>query len=243
MSKDSGLLQAALNGAREHPAVPRTPEELAAEAREAVEAGAGSLHLHPYDDHGNQTLAAEPCAAALRAVRAACPGVPISLSTSAAIEPDPERRRELIAAWTELPDLVTANQGEEGILELCELLAVRRIGIEAGLLSLDDAHTFVASGISPRCVRAMVEPLDPDPHDAVTHAGAIERALAEGGVQLEQVHHGDGIASWAVNRRAVARGHGIRTGLEDTTVLPDGRAASGNGELVAAAATLLAQSR
>ena len=243
MSKDSGLLQAALNGAREHPAVPRTPEELAAEAREAVEAGAGSLHLHPYDDHGNQTLAAEPCAAALRAVRAACPGVPISLSTSAAIEPDPERRRELIAAWTELPDLVTANQGEEGILELCELLAVRRIGIEAGLLSLDDAHTFVASGISPRCVRAMVEPLDPDPHDAVTHAGAIERALGEGGVQLEQVHHGDGIASWAVNRRAVARGHGIRTGLEDTTVLPDGRVASGNGELVAAAATLLAQSR
>jgi uncharacterized protein (DUF849 family) len=138
---------------------------------------------------------------------------------------------------------VTANQGEEGILELCELLAVRRIGIEAGLLSLDDAHTFVASGISPRCVRAMVEPLDPDPHDAVTHAGAIERALAEGGVQLEQVHHGDGIASWAVNRLAVARGHGIRTGLEDTTVLPDGRVASGNGELVAAAATLLAQSR
>ena len=242
MLKDSGLLQAALNGAREHPAVPRTPEELAAEAREAVEAGAGSLHLHPYDDHGNQTLAAEACAAALRAVRAACPGVPISLSTSAAIEPDPERRRELIAAWTELPDLVTANQGEEGILELCELLAVRRIGIEAGLLSLDDAHTFVASGISPRCVRAMVEPLDPDPHDAVTHAGAIERALAEGGVQLEQVHHGDGIASWAVNRRAVARGHGIRTGLEDTPVLPDGRVASGNGELVAAA-MLLAQDR
>ena len=243
MSKDSGLLQAALNGAREHPAVPRTPVELAAEAREAVEAGAGSLHLHPYDDHGNQTLAAEACAAALRAVRAACPGVPISLSTSAAIEPDPKRRRELIAAWTELPDLVTANQGEEGILELCELLAVRRIGIEAGLLSLDDAHTFVASGISPRCVRAMVEPLDPDPHDAVTHAGAIERALAEGGVRLEQVYHGYGIASWAVNRRAVARGHGIRTGLEDTTVLPDGRVASGNGELVAAAATLLAQSR
>jgi uncharacterized protein (DUF849 family) len=243
LSKDSGLLQAALNGAREHPAVPRTPEELAAEAREAVEAGAGSLHLHPYDDHGHQTLAAEPCAAALRAVRAACPGVPISLSTSAAIEPDPERRRELIAAWRELPDLVTANQGEEGILELCELLAVRRIGIEAGLLSLDDAHTFVASGISPRCVRAMVEPLDPDPHDAVTHAGAIERALAEGGVQLEQVHHGDGIASWAVNRRAVARGHGIRTGLEDTPVLPDGRVATGNGELVVAAAMLLAQSR
>jgi uncharacterized protein (DUF849 family) len=243
LTNSDRLLQAALNGDREHPAAPRTPEGLAAEARGAVEAGARAVHLHPYDDQGRQTLQAGPCAAALRAVRAACPGVPVSLSTSAAIEPDPERRLALVAAWTDLPDLVTANQGEEGILELCELLAVRRIGIEAGLLSLDDAHTFVASGISPRCVRAMVEPLDPDPHDAVTHAGAIERALAEGGVQLEQVHHGDGIASWAVNRLAVARGHGIRTGLEDTTVLPDGRVASGNGELVAAAATLLAQSR
>ena len=65
--------------------------------------------------------------------------------------------------------------------------------------------------------------------------------LAEGGVRLEQVHHGDGIASWAVNRRAVARGHGIRTGLEDTLYLPDGRVASGNGELVVAARELLAQ--
>ena len=166
------------------------PEELAAEARAAVDAGVGSLHLHPYDDHGRQTLAAGPCAAALRTVRAACPGVPISLSTSAGIEPDPKRRRALVATWTELPDLVTANQGEEGIMALCELLAARGIGIEAGLLSLDDARAFVAAGIAPRCARAMVEPLDPDPLEAVAHAEAIERALAEGGVALEQVHHG-----------------------------------------------------
>jgi uncharacterized protein (DUF849 family) len=124
---------------------------------------------------------------------------------------------------------------------LCELLVARGIGIEAGLLSLADAHGFVASGIAPWCARAMVEPLDPDPEDAVAHAQAIEQALAEGRVGLEQVHHGDGIASWAVNRRAAARGHGIRTGLEDTPLLPDGRTASGNGELIAAAAALLTQ--
>jgi uncharacterized protein (DUF849 family) len=234
------LLQAALNGDREHPAAPRTPEELAAEARAAVDAGAVSLHLHPYDGDGRETLAATPCAAALRAVRAACPGVPISLSTSASIEPDPDRRLALVATWTELPDLVTANQGEEGMLVLCESLLARGVGIEAGLLSLDDARAFVASGIDRRCARAMVEPSDPDPLEAVARAEAIERALADGGVGLEQVHHGDGIASWSVNRRALARGHGIRTGLEDTAVLPDGREASGNGELVAAALLLAA---
>jgi uncharacterized protein (DUF849 family) len=234
------LLQAALNGAREHPAAPRTPAQLAVEGRAAAQAGAQVLHLHPYAK-GRETFEAEPCAAALRAVRASCPGIPISLSTSADIEPDPERRLALVAAWTELPELVTANQGEDGIGELCELLVERGIGIEAGLLSLADARTFTASGIAPRCVRAMIEPLDADPDDAVAHAAAMEDALAAAGLQLEQVHHGDGIASWAVNRRAAARGHGIRTGLEDAPVLPDGRTASGNGELVAAAAALLAE--
>lgn len=233
------LLQAALNGDRVHPAAPRTPRDIAAQARVAVDAGARSLHLHPYDEDGRQTFAAEPCAVTLRAVRAACPGVPISLSTSADVEPDPRKRIALVEAWTELPDLVTANQGEDGILELCALLVNRGIGIEAGLLSLDDAHRFIAAGVAPRCVRAMVEPLDADAADALAHAEAIEQALIDAGITLEQVHHGDGIASWAVNRRAIPRGHGIRTGLEDTPVLPDGRQAHGNGDLVAAAAALL----
>jgi len=132
--------------------------------------------------------------------------------------------------------------GEAGILDLCNLFIERGIGIEAGLLSLNDARVFIASGLAPRCVRAMVEPLNADPYDALALAEAFEQALADGAVQLEQIHHGDGIASWAVNRRAVARGYGIRTGLEDTPVLPDGRIASGNGELVAAAVLLLKQS-
>lgn len=232
-------LQAALNGDREHPAAPRTPASIAKEAGAAVVAGARSLHLHPYDADGRETLEAESCAATLQAVRAACPAVPVSLSTSSAIEPDPERRLALIAAWTELPDLVTANQGEEGTIDLCRLLRERHIGIEAGLLSVPDAEAFVATELAAFCVRVMVEPLNPDPDAATLHAEAIERILGDGGVSLPQIHHGDGIASWAVNRRAIARGHGIRTGLEDTPALPDGRLAAGNGELVAAAAAML----
>jgi len=228
-------VQAALNGDRDHPATPRAPAELAAEATAAVLAGARSLHLHAYDDDGAETLAAEPCAAALRAVRAACPGVEISLSTSAAIETDPERRYALVRRWQELPDLVSANQGEEGIVELCELLIARGVGIEAGLLSVEDAEVFVARGAAKQYARALVEPLEADPEAALSTGTAIEQTLARGGVRLEQIHHGDGIASWAVNRRAVARGHSIRTGLEDTPVLPDGRMATGNGELVTAA--------
>ena len=236
------LLQAALNGSRppaEHPAVPRTPDQLAAEARAAVDAGAQVLHLHPYDAEGAETLTADPYAAALRAVRAACPSVPLSLSTSAGIETDPRRRLDLVASWNELPDLVTANQGESGILELCEHLIARGVGIEAGLLSVADAEAFARSVIADRCVRALVEPLDPRPEEAVTHAAAIEEVLVGADASLEQVHHGDGVASWAVNARALGRGHGIRTGLEDTTVLPDGRPAAGNAALVRAAVEMM----
>jgi uncharacterized protein (DUF849 family) len=236
------MLEAAMNGDRrreEHPAVPRTPGELAADGLACARAGARVLHLHPFDSDDRETLAAEPCAAAVRAVRAACPGVAISLSTSAAIERDPERRADLIAGWTELPELVTANQGEPGIVAVCEALLERGVGIEAGLLELADAHAFVESGLAPRCTRVLMEPLDADPEAAVAHAAAMEEVVSGAGIELEQVHHGDGVASWAVTERALARGHGTRAGIEDCPVLPDGTRASGNAELVAHAAALM----
>jgi uncharacterized protein (DUF849 family) len=67
----------------------------------------------------------------------------------------------------------------------------------------------------------------------------MEQVLADANVSLEQVHHGDEVASWAVTERALGRGHGIRTGLEDTTVLPDGRPAPDNATLVRAAAAMM----
>ena len=237
----SQLLAVALNGRSlaEHPQIPRAPTELARAARACVEAGAQLIHFHAYDEFGEETLAAGPCASALLALRAACPGIPLSLTTGEFIEPDPERRFALISAWTELPDMVTANQGEAGIVELCKHLIERGVGIEAGLLRLDDAYAFAASRIAVGCERVLIEPLDVDPGDAVAHAEAMERVLADTDIELEQVHHGDGIASWAVCRRAVDRGHGIRTGLEDTVVLPDGQPAKDNSDLVRAAAAML----
>jgi uncharacterized protein (DUF849 family) len=45
----------------------------------------------------------------------------------------------------------------------------------------------------------------------------------------------------SVLRAAIRLGRDIRVGLEDTTVLADGRVASGNGELVEAAVRLAAE--
>ncbi len=95
------------------------------------------------------------------------------------------------------------------------------------------------SGLASRCRRVLIEPLDADTEAAVRHAAEMEDIVVSAGITLEQVHHGYGIACWAVNRRALDRGHGIRTGLEDVTLLPDGKPARDNADLVAAAAHLI----
>jgi len=178
----------------------------------------------------------------VQAIREACPGAPISQTTALYIaDDDPRQRLALVAGWTELPEVVTANQGEEGIVELCEHLLERGVGIEAGLLSVADAEAFVDSPIARRCTRVLIEPLGADPEAAVAHAAAIEAVLSHASISLEQVHHGDLIASWTVSERGARRGHGIRTGLEDTTVLPDGTLAQDNAELVRAAVQLLSR--
>ena len=233
------FLQAALNGDSIHPAAPRTPAAIAEAARAAVDAGAQSVHVHAFDEAGRETLEGAACAEVLRAIRVRCPETPISLTTSAAIVGDPGERFRVVEAWEDMPDLITANQGEPGIVELCELLLSRGVGIEAGLLSIEDARAFVRSGLAGRCRRVLIEALDADPDAAAHHAGKMEDIVASAGIALEQVHHGYGIACWAVNRRALERGHGIRTGLEDVTLLPDGEQARDNADLVAAAARLI----
>jgi uncharacterized protein (DUF849 family) len=237
------FLQVALNGDRVHPAAPRTPAATAEAARACVEAGAHSVHVHAFDDAGRETLDGASCAKVIQAIRAACPGTPISLTTSAAIVSDPQERLRIVGAWQEMPDLVTANQGEPGIVELSELLLSRGVEIEAGLLTVEDAHAFVRSGLADRCRRVLMEPLDAHVDVALAHAAEMEAIILSAGIKLEQVHHGEGIACWAVNRRALERGHGIRTGLEDVTVLPDGTPVRDNAELVKAAVKLIGEYR
>jgi uncharacterized protein (DUF849 family) len=233
------FVQAALNGDSTHPAAPRTPDAIAYAARAAVDAGAQSVHVHAFDEHGRETLAGPACAAVLRAIRAVTPGTPISLTTSAAIVVDPAERFRMIQAWTDWPDLVTANQGEPGIADLCALVLSHGTGIEAGLLSTNDAFAFVQSGLAGRCRRVLIEPLDTDEDIALRGANEMEAILFSAGIFIEQVHHGYGPACWAVNRQALHRGHGIRTGLEDVMVLPDGTPAHDNADLVIAALGLI----
>jgi uncharacterized protein (DUF849 family) len=241
------LIQAALNGGTsraDHPAVPLTPAELAEDAKAAAEAGAGAFHLHPRDASGAQTLESAHVLAAVAAVRGAV-GLPVGVTTGIwTVNGDVRRRLELVGGWTgaDRPDYASINMNEPGIAELADLLTSLGIGIEAGVWNAEDARVLSASGFGARVLRVLMEPEETVPAVAVASAAAAAAELSGRGITVRQVRHGYDRATWDVLRAAVADRQDIRVGLEDTTVLPDGSRASGNAELVAAAARIAGES-
>jgi uncharacterized protein (DUF849 family) len=235
------ILQACLNGSRlpdEHPRVPVLADELAAEAASAWMAGAHSVHVHPRDSDGHQTLAPGFSAEAIAAIRAASPTVEVSLSTAAFIDPDVDARIACIHAWTVLPDVASVNFSEDGCERISLALHQRGVPVEAGVASVPEALRLLDSGELRHCERILVEVADPDPQEAVAHAARIEAVLQEAMVMLPRLHHGEGRATWAVLVAAARAGRHIRIGLEDTLELPDGSVAASNEAMVRAASEL-----
>lgn len=182
--------------------------------------------------------------ASVAAVRAAT-GLPVGVTTGIwTVDGDVRRRLELVAGWAGAgrPDYASINMNEPGIGELADLLTSLGIGIEAGVWTADDARVLGASGFRDRILWVLMEPEEPAPAEAVATAAATAAELARLGITARQVRHGYDLATWDVLRASIADGQDIRVGLEDTTILPDGSAAAGNGDLVAAAARLADES-
>jgi uncharacterized protein (DUF849 family) len=240
------LLQAALNGDREkadHPATPVSVEELERDASACVAAGARAIHMHPRDPEGRQTLEAGAVDGAVARVRRAC-GVPVGVTTSAEIEPDPERRLQLVGAWGE-PDYTSVNLSEPGAPELIEVLVGMGVGVEAGVWTVEDAERLAASGLGARVTRILVEPGElqlEGSQDEATRVlelvDAIYRTLDRHALFAPRLQHGDGRVAWVLLRDAVRRGLDTRIGLEDTLVGPDDEWVAGNEALVRAAREL-----
>jgi uncharacterized protein (DUF849 family) len=241
------LIKACLNGGTtraEHPLVPQTPDELAADASAVAGAGAGAVHLHPRDSSGAETLDPDAVLAAVAAVRAAVPAIPVGVTTGLwAAGDDPARRTALVSRWggAGAPDFASVNFSEPGAAELAALLAGLGVAVEAGISSAGDADRLAASGFGARVLRILIEPDERDPDEAVASAARIETALDRHGFTAPRLLHGDGVATWSVLRAAIETGRDIRIGLEDTVVLADGRPASGNRELVQAAVLMTRQ--
>jgi uncharacterized protein (DUF849 family) len=237
------LLKACLNGPRrpgEHPALPVTPAELAADAAAAVAAGAGALHVHPKDTSGADTLDGAVVAAVLTAVRSAVPGVPVGVTTGAWAAAGPAARRAAVRGWTVLPDFASVNWHEPGSAELAADLLDRGAGVEAGLWTPEAVRAWLDWPARRRCLRVLLEVMDHEPAPVETAGRLVETLGPDPGVPV--LLHGEGAAAWPVLREAGRRGLDARIGLEDTLVLPDGSPTPDNATLVTAAVHLLAGS-
>ncbi|MER6258612.1 3-keto-5-aminohexanoate cleavage protein [Streptomyces sp900105245] len=230
------MVQVCLNGSRsaaDGAAVPMSPGELARSAADAVAAGATSVHVHPRTPCGHESLSPRVLAPALEAIRARV-RVPVGVTTGAWAEPDPAARLARVRDWSVLPDFASVNWHEPGAEDVAGHLLERGVGVEAGIWSgTDGAARFMASPLAPRVLRVLAEVTDPDPATAEASARAL---LAELGTAAGRpvLLHGEEGGTWPVLRLAGRLGLATRIGLEDTLLLPDGRRAASNAELVAA---------
>ncbi|CAN5773816.1 3-keto-5-aminohexanoate cleavage protein [soil metagenome] len=239
MSGPKIFVKAAINGSRtpdQHPNLPVTPEQLAAAAVEAVEAGAKAVHMHPKGPDGKDSLLPDTVAAAVTAVRAVLPDIPLGVTTGYWALPDAEERLAAVRAWTVLPDFTSLNWHEPGSPELGELVLSRGMGLEVGIFHAEAAAPWVHLESAQRCMRVMLE-LD-ESADADLADELLEMVRAAGS-PAPILLHGLNESFWPLLEHAGLRGVQTRVGMEDVLTLPDGSAATGNADLVAAAITLL----
>ncbi|MFE1833711.1 3-keto-5-aminohexanoate cleavage protein [Streptomyces sviceus] len=227
------MVQVCLNGPRgaaDGAAVPLTPESMAQAAAEAVAAGATDIHVHPKTPCGQDSLSPRVVAATLEAIRARV-SVPVGVTTGAWAEPDPTARLARLRNWTVLPDHASVNWHEPGAESLAAALIDLGVGVEAGIWSgTDAAERFAASALGPKVLRVLAEVTDTETAEASARALLTELGAAHGRPVLL---HGEDGGAWPVLRLAGRLGLATRIGLEDTLLLPDGRRALSNAQLVA----------
>lgn len=232
-------IKACLNGRRDpadHPAVPVTATQLAAAAAAAVSAGAEAVHVHPRGSDGRESLRAADVGAAVAAIRAASPGVPVGVTTGLWVTgAEVMTRRDDVADWVDLPpqarpDFASVNLSEPGWQELLALLDEAGIAAEAGVWSVTDADA-VASADS-QWLRILVEVADTPAMVATGRADEIIAHLGAAGVTAPVLLHGAEGSCWPLVAHAGRLGLATRIGLEDVLTGPQGQQVADNAELV-----------
>ena len=237
------LLKACLNGARrpaEHPALPITSAQLAADVVRVRAAGAAMVHVHAKDGAGEDTLDGDSLANVLTAIRTAAPTVPVGVTTGAWTVPDPGERVAALRAWSLLPDFASVNWHEPGADQVAAELLDRGVDVEAGIWHAAGLECWLASPYRDLCCRVLLElPDESDEAGVVKQANALIDGLKEASVGIPVLLHGEGASAWPALRYAGRIGMQTRIGLEDVLCLPDGSPAADNAALVTAARALL----
>ncbi|HEY2225848.1 3-keto-5-aminohexanoate cleavage protein [Actinomycetospora sp.] len=237
--REGAMLQCCPNGTRPDgvsPALPSTPEALARDAGAVAALGVRSMHVHPRDQYGRESLDTEVIGTTVASIRRAAPALEIGVPMARWIEPSAFRRTGLAQEWAGLPrharpDVAAVNVHERGWETVCEALASVGIGIELGVWTSGDAVQLKQAGIPQGTVRVTAEVTVTDPDSAVAEAVRLLRALRPMTVPI--LLHGEEGGAWPVLEYARRQGFDTRIGFEDTLTGPDGVwSATGNEELV-----------
>ena len=261
---DKAILTCAVNGVLTNPLrhpVPVSPEQMAASAREAFDAGASIMHVHfRMQQPGLGHLPSwepEVAKACVDAIRDACPGVIIN-QTTGVVGPDVSGPIACLDALE--PEIAACNAGSLNYLKL------RRDGSWAWPPMLFDNPVDKVAKMLEAMKRVGARP-EFECFD-VGILRSVSLYLKNGMADSAQVNFVMGVASgmpadpdllpllvryrpegsfwqatligraeiWDVHQRCADLGGMLRTGLEDTFYLPNGERASGNGALIEALA-------
>lgn len=249
-----------LTNPRQHP-VPVTPAQMAAAARDAVNAGAAILHVHlrQQGDGLGHLPSWEPEVAAEidAAIRQACPGVIINLTTGVV---GPDVSGPLACIRRVRPEIAACNAGSLNYLKLKEdgswawppmlfdnpvakvkamLDAMRETGTRPEFECFDvgivrSVGMYLRNGLCDSVEYNFVMGVA----SGMPVDGDLLRLLLryrEPGSLWQTTLIGRG-EIWPVHQLTAELGGMLRTGLEDTFYLPGGERASGNGPLIEALA-------
>jgi 3-keto-5-aminohexanoate cleavage enzyme len=238
------------------PAIPYTPEEYAAEARRAVDEGAGMIHIHARRPDGTPSYEIEDFRAITEAIRGEVDDVIVNYSTGTIGVPVEKRVAYLRALR---PDVAALNMGSMNYAkysrsrkafvfqtvfqnpfdEIVELLeAMNELGIKPEHECFDVGHVgslaplidmgVLRTPVHVDCVMGVVGGIPPTARNLACMVDNLPEGSHWGviGISRDQ---------WMLIGAALSLGGSIRAGLEDNFYLPDGTMARSNGDLIAKA--------
>jgi uncharacterized protein (DUF849 family) len=252
-------LTGVLTNPKQYP-VPVTPEEMAAEARRAADAGATIVHCHFRNQQENMgflpSWEPEVATAIVDAIRAEVPGLLINMSTGL---PGPDISGPLACLRAVKPEMAAMNSGSLNYLKLKRdnswawppmlfdnaiekiqqyLDVMNEVGVVPECECFDtgivrSVAMFENAGMlkSPVHVSLVMGVASGMPADPDL-IPILKKQLNEG-VSFQSIVIGR-TDVWAVHRKCAELGGHVRTGLEDTFYLPNGDKVDSNGPLIEA---------
>jgi uncharacterized protein (DUF849 family) len=261
---NKAILTCALTGVltdpKQHP-VPVTPEQMAAEARDAFNAGASIMHVHLRSQEPGfghmPSWDPDVAAAVCDAIRAACPGVIINLTTGV-IGADISGPAACIRRVK--PEIAACNAGTLNYLKLKDdgrwawppmvfdnpvekVQAFLDVMAETGTRpEFECFDVGIVRSVAMYRKAGMTDHAEYNFVMGVASGMPVDADLLQ--LLLRWIEPGSSWQAtligraeiWPLHQRVAELGGMLRTGLEDSFYLPDGSRAAGNGAMIEALA-------